>query len=173
MILYPNLYLNDVNAISIDILKQNNIKGIILDVDNTLIDYDRNISEETILWCENLKKEGIKFCILSNSNKKDKVSSVAQKLDVPYFYFAKKPLKGGFRKAKRVLKMPNEQIAVVGDQIFTDVLGSNRCNMFSILVNPIKEKDILITVIKRPIEKLIINSYVKKMSKSGLQKKNK
>lgn len=173
MILYPKLYLNNVSAISVDVLNKNNIKGVILDVDNTLIDYDRNISEDTILWCENLKKEGIKFCILSNSNKKDKVSLVAKKLDIPYLYFAKKPLKMGFKKAKKILRLPNEQIAVVGDQIFTDVLGANRCNMFPILVNPIEEKDIIITIIKRPIEKIIKNAYIKKMTKLGLQKKNK
>ena len=61
--------------------------------------------------------------------------------------------------------LPAENIAAIGDQIMTDVIGSNRCKMFSILVNPIKEKDILITRIKRPIENRIIANYLKKVEK--------
>lgn len=67
--LYPKEYLNSVKEIDIDLLKKNNIKGIILDVDNTLIDLDRNMPEGVEDWSQNLKKNGIKFCILSNSNK--------------------------------------------------------------------------------------------------------
>ena len=73
MIFYPKGYFNKVSEISLEYLKENNIKGLILDVDNTLIDYYRNMSEETINWANNLKKNGIKMCILSNSNKKNKV----------------------------------------------------------------------------------------------------
>lgn len=114
---------------------------------------------------QNLKNEGIKFCILSNSNKQDKVSKVASEIDVPYFYFGKKPLKFGFNKARRKLDLNSKNIAAVGDQIMTDVIGANRCKMFSILVKPIKEKDIFITKIKRPIENFIIKSYLKKVEK--------
>ena len=77
MIFYPKGYFNKVSEISLEYLKENNIKGLILDVDNTLIDYYRNISEETINWANNLKLSGIKMCILSNSNKKEKVKDVA------------------------------------------------------------------------------------------------
>ncbi len=93
MILYPKLYLKSVTQITIEILKKNNIKALILDVDNTLIDYCRNMPDGIKKWCEELKKSGIKFCILSNSNKKDKVENVAEILEIPYIYFAKKPFK--------------------------------------------------------------------------------
>lgn len=86
---------------------------------------------------------------------------------MPYFYFAKKPLKGGFKKAKRLLDEESKHIAVIGDQIMTDVIGANRCKMFSILVKPIKEKDIIITRIKRPLENLIIKSYQNKLKREG------
>ena len=66
MILYPNEYFNNVREINIDFLKKNEIKALILDVDNTLIDYDKNLDKATIEWAENLKKEGIKLYILSN-----------------------------------------------------------------------------------------------------------
>ena len=165
MILYPKAHFNNVKEISIEFLEKNNIKALILDVDNTLIDYDRNMPDGTVEWVEQLKHNGIKFYIVSNTNKKDKVEQVSQKLKIKYNYFAKKPLKIGFRKAQKLLNIESKNIAVIGDQIMTDILGANRCNMFSILVKPIKEKDILITKIKRPIEDLIIQKYQNKLKR--------
>ena len=89
MILYPNEHFNNVREITIDFLRKNEIKALILDVDNTLIDYDKNLAKETIEWAEELKKQGIKLYILSNSNKKEKVKTVAEKLKVEYDYFGK------------------------------------------------------------------------------------
>ena len=122
MILYPNIYLNNVKEITIELLKKNNIKGLLLDVDNTLIDFDLKILEGSKEWCDNLKKEGIKLCILSNTNKIEKVKKVARELDLQYINFAKKPFKKGFKKAINLLKLNAENIAVVGDQIMTEVL---------------------------------------------------
>lgn len=163
MNIYPKQYLNSVKDISIDFLNKNNIKGIILDVDNTLINLDKKMPEGIEQWVENMKRSGIKLCIVSNSNKKEKVAGVAKKIDVPYIFFAKKPLKSGFLRAQKILEIKPENIAAVGDQIFTDVIGANRCKMFSILVKPIEEeRDYLITRIKRPIEKMIVNKYLNK-----------
>lgn len=159
MILYPKQHFNNVREIKTEFLKENQIKALILDVDNTLIDYDRNLAEETIKWAEELKEQGIKLYILSNSNKKEKVKTVAEKLKIEYEYFGKKPLKTGFKKVQKKLDEKAENIGVVGDQIFTDVLGGNRCKMFTILVEPIAEKDIWITLLKRPIENAIKNKY--------------
>ena len=161
MILYPNRYIEKVTDIDVKFLEENSIKGLILDVDNTLIDYDKKMIDGLEQWAEELKKNNIKLCILSNSNKKDKVKKISEVLEVPYFYFAKKPFKFGFKKAKTLLNLENKNIAVVGDQIFTDVLGANRCKMYSILVKPIAEKDIWITVFKRPLENKIIEKYKK------------
>lgn len=160
--IYPKEYLNSVKEISIELLEKNHIKGLILDVDNTLIDFDKKMPDGVEEWAQNLKKVGIKLCILSNSNKVDKVKSVANQLEIPFLYFAKKPFKSGFKKAKAVLGIEAENIAVVGDQIMTDVIGANRSHMFSILVKPIEEKDYLLTKIKRPLERLIIQRYLKK-----------
>lgn len=161
MILYPNIYLNNVKEITYEMLTKNNIKGLILDVDNTLIDYYKNMPSGVDKWCKNLKDKNIKFCIASNSNNKKKIKEVATRLDIPYISFANKPLKRGLNKAKKIIGYKESEIAVVGDQIFTDVLGANRCKMFSILVDPIKEKDMLVTIIKRPIENLIKNKIQK------------
>lgn len=164
MQLYPKLYCEKITDITIDYLKQNNIKGLILDVDNTLIDYNKNMLPGLEAWIEKIKKNNIKCIIVSNSNKKDKVETVAKKLDIPYIFFATKPLKRGFKKAQKILGIENENIGVIGDQIFTDVIGANRSKMFSILVKPINEKDILITKWKRPIEEKIIQKYLKKQN---------
>ena len=165
MNLYPKIYLNNVKEITYELLQENNIKGLILDVDNTLIDYYKNMPEGVEQWCKDLQKRNIKFCIASNSNKREKVKGVSAKLGIPYVFFAKKPLKMGLNKAKNIMGLKSEEVAVVGDQIFTDVLGANRCKMFSILVEPIKEKDILITIIKRPIENFIKSKYKKNDTK--------
>lgn len=159
MILYPKEQFNSVKDITIDFLKNNEIRALILDVDNTLIDYDKNLDKETVKWAQTLKAEGIKLYILSNSNKKEKVKTVAQKLEIEYEYFGRKPLKIGFKKVQKRIGEKPENIGVVGDQIFTDVIGGNRCKMFTILVEPIGQKEIWITQLKRPLENFIKNKY--------------
>ena len=91
MIFYPNAYLSSVQEITIQFLIENKIKALILDVDNTLIDYYKNLSEDVINWANELQGQGIKLYILSNTNKKEKVEKVANKLEIPYKLFAKKP----------------------------------------------------------------------------------
>lgn len=158
---YPNAYFNKVQEITIGFLMKNKIKALILDVDNTLIDYYKNLSEEIINWSKTLQGQGIKMYILSNTNKKEKVKSVAETLDVKYELFARKPFKKGFLKVQKILDLESNQIAVVGDQIFTDVIGGNRCNMFTILVDPVTPKDFWYTAWKRPIENMIKKKIIK------------
>ena len=124
-------------------------------MDNTLIDYYKNLSEEIVYWADGLQNQGIKIYILSNTNKKEKVENVAKRLKVPYKMFARKPSKRGFLEIQEELRMKPENIGVVGDQIFTDVIGGNRCEMFTILVDPVTPKDYWYTAWKRPIENRI------------------
>lgn len=161
MKLYPNLYLTNIKEITLDLLEKNKIKGLILDVDNTLIDYDKELIEGAKQWCDNLKGNNIKICILSNTNKVKKVAKVAKILDLEYIYFAHKPSKKGFYKAQKLLGLNLNEIATVGDQVFTDVLGGNRVGMFTILTKPIDKRDIVITKLKRPFEKVVIKKYLK------------
>ncbi len=162
MNIYPKSYFKRVTDISTEFLQKNKIKGLILDVDNTLIDFDRNLLKGIDDWYKKIREIDVKCIILSNSNKKDKIKMVADSIGIPYIFFATKPLKRGFIKAQKELELPNENIGVVGDQIFTDIIGANRCKMFSILVEPIAEKDIWVTRLKRPIENMIIKRYVSK-----------
>ena len=155
MNIYPNAYLKKVTDITPEFLNNNNIKALILDVDNTLIDYYKNLSEEIIKWAIDLKNQGTVLYILSNTNKKTKVETVANKLGIPYEMFAQKPFKKGFIKVQKEIQINPENIGVVGDQIFTDVIGGNRCKMFTILVDPAGKKDYWYTAWKRPIERKI------------------
>ena len=181
--IYPNLYYTKVEEITIQELIKNKIKLLILDVDNTLIDYYKNLSDSVINWSKEMKGQGIKLYILSNTNEgetdgsveseacsqrmfkiltegqKLTTTKVAQKLNIPYKHFAMKPLKRGFKKIEKETQIQAENIAVVGDQIFTDVLGGNRSGMFTILVEPIdNKKDYWYTAWKRPIENKIKNN---------------
>ena len=162
--IYPNIYYNNVNEIKIGFLIKNKIKALILDVDNTLIDRNKNLSKEIIEWSNELQGQGIKMYILSNTNKKEKVRAVAEKLSIPYEMFAKKPFKKGFLKIQKILNIKPENIAVVGDQLFTDIIGGNRCNMFTILVDPVDKKDYWYTAWKRPLE----NKLKQKLKKGEL-----
>ena len=166
--LYPNIYLKKVEDITIETLIKNKIKLLILDVDNTLIDYYKNLSDNVINWAKEMKGQGTKLYILSNTNNEEKVKAVAKKLDIKYKHFAMKPLKRGFKYIQKETNIKPENIAVVGDQIFTDVLGGNRSRMFTILVDPIDDKkDYWYTAWKRPIENKIKNKYKAKEEKNN------
>ena len=150
MIFYPKSYFKNILEIDMNFIEKNNIKAILLDIDNTMIDTDNNILEGLEDWVEEAKKHGIKFCILSNTNKKKKAEKMSKKLEVPYIYFAK------------IVQENSENIAVIGDQILTDVLGANRSHMYSILVEPLAEKDIFVTRFNRLIERQILKKYKQK-----------
>lgn len=165
MIVYPKAHFNRVEQITIEFLQRNKIKALILDVDNTLIDYQKNMSESVEKWAKEMKGQGIKLYILSNTNHKEKVEKVSKRLNVPYHNLAKKPFKSGFLKVQRELQEEARRIGVVGDQIFTDIIGGNRCHMFTILVEPINEKDFWYTAWKRPLENRIKQRYQKQRTK--------
>ncbi len=161
MSIYPRCYFNKITDIGIETFKDNGIEAIILDVDNTLLDFDLNVVEGLEEWFRVLSENNIKALIVSNSNKTDKIEKVASLLNIEYIKFALKPLKTGLKKAQKKLGIENQKIAVIGDQIFTDVIGANRCKMFSILVKPLNEKDLWMTRFKRPIENFVIKKYLK------------
>ena len=157
MLLKPNMQVDKITDITIEMLKENDIQGMILDVDNTLINLDKEPLEGIKEWIANMKQHKIKFCIASNSLKKGKIEKVANMLEIPYVHFSAKPTKIGLKKAKQILGIENsENIAEVGDQLFTDVLGTNRMAMFSILTNPICTEKHRLNKLKRKIEKKVL-----------------
>ena len=89
MIFYPKSYFNNILDIDNNFLSKNNIKAILLDIDNTILDTDNNMLEGIEDWVKNAQEHGIKFCILSNTNKKRKAERMSKILDIPFIYFAK------------------------------------------------------------------------------------
>lgn len=152
MNIYPDAYLKKVEDINIEFLNKNKIKALLLDVDNTLVDNTKRMSESVKKWAKELKGQGVKLYILSNTNDKEKIIKISKELGIKYYNFAMKPLKRGFKKAQKDLNEKNENIAIVGDQIFTDVIGGKRSKMYTILVDPINKKEFWYTKWKRPIE---------------------
>ena len=153
--IYPNDYFEKIDKITIEYLKKNDIKALILDMDNTLINQNSEMPENVLKWAKEIRGQGVKLIIVSNSNKKNKLDKISNLLGIEYIVFAKKPLKSGLMKAVKLLGENVNNIAVVGDQIFTDIIGGNRCKMYTILVDAIEEKDFWYTAWKRPIENKI------------------
>ena len=167
MNIYPDAYFKRVEDINIEFLNKNKIKALLLDVDNTLVDRTKKMTESVIKWAKELKGQGVKLYILSNTNDRTKIENISKELGIKYHSFAMKPLKKGYKKAQKDLGEKSENIAIVGDQIFTDIIGGNRCHMFTILVDPINEKDFWYTAWKRPIE----NKIKEKIRKRTKEKK--
>ena len=151
----PDVYLESIYSINIEKLKEKkNIKGIILDLDNTIIPWDtKHLDEKVISWIELLKKSGMKICLVSNTHYN--ITSIVNKLDIPYLYSRYKPWKWPFLKAMKIMNTSSKETAVVGDQIFTDVLGGNYLHLLTILVCPLSQSDSLGTaLITRTLERL-------------------
>lgn len=167
--LFPDKHLKKVEDINLTELKKIGIKGMIIDIDNTLIDYNKNMRETTIEWINKAKAEHFKIYLVSN-NCKERVTEISNKLSVNGIYSATKPRRKGFLEALSKMKLKNTEVVVIGDQVFTDVYGGNRLNMLTILVEQIAIKDIWITKIKRPIEKYVLRRYNERSEKHDEKK---
>ena len=161
----PKIMVDTVYDIDSDFLKKHNIKGIIYDVDNTLVGFKIKIPDKKLLnhLCF-LKKEGFKLFIISNNNK-ERVDNFNKELGLEYISRGLKPLKLSFKRAAKLMKLDCSEIAVVGDQIFTDVLGGNRASMLTIMVNPIDIKETFLFKLKRKMERPFIDRYSKENKK--------
>lgn len=150
----PNVEFDIITDIGVDFLKENNIKGLILDVDNTLIDLSRNKIDGLDDWIDSIIKSGIKIAVVSNGRKKKQIDLLTKKHGLIYVFFALKPFKSGIKKAKKELNLCYNEIAEIGDQIFTDVWVSNRTKMFSVLTKPVEMEKSFLQKFKRRIEDL-------------------
>ena len=160
-IFYPKVMVNSILDISFDKLLKNNIKGLILDIDNTLVGHGiKEADERVVRWVEDVKNAGIKVCIVSN-NTEDRVIKFNERLNVMAVHRAAKPRKSAFLKAAKMMGFALEETGVVGDQIFTDIWGGNRLNMFTILVKPIGKDEPYYIKLKRILEKVALAGYKK------------
>ena len=162
-ILRPKVYVNSIYNIDLKKLKEvKNIKGIIIDLDNTLIAWgQKEVSKKNIDWVNEAKKLGLKICIVSNTNSK-RVAEFAKIFDIPYHSKYFKPFSVAFNNGLKILDTKKSETAVIGDQIFTDILGGNRLKLLTILVTPIVKKDSIGTFLHRNLEKIIISFWLRK-----------
>lgn len=151
----PSLKADTIFDIPLDFLWDKGIRGIITDLDNTLVGAKVPMATpELVRWLEKVQARGFQVVIVSNNNKL-RVSAFADPIVVPFISSAKKPMNGAFRRAMSLMKLNPAQTAVVGDQMLTDVLGGNRLGLFTILVKPIAAADEgFFTRINRRIERL-------------------
>ncbi len=152
------MYLESILNLDIEYFKGLNIEGFIIDIDNTLVEWDKKYASDTVTtWLKNLELNGFKVCLVSN-NTKDRVVKFNEELKLPAIHRAVKPRSNSFKKAIKIMKTKPENTAVIGDQIFTDIFGGNRLNLYTILVLPMGRNELPWTKFVRKIEKIIIKS---------------
>ena len=152
MLFKPDFAFFRITDIEISFLRNNELNGLILDVDNTLTTHDNPVPAEGVTeWIENMKQNDIKLIIVSN-NHPPRVKPVADLLGIDFVCEGKKPLSKGFRQATEKLKLPFNKIGAVGDQIYTDILGANLFGIKSIYVSPIEYEKTRFFRFKRKME---------------------
>ncbi|KAB7670112.1 YqeG family HAD IIIA-type phosphatase [Bacillus sp. B1-b2] len=157
----PDQFVKSILEISPASLKEKGIKGIITDLDNTLVEWDRPLATpEIIEWFAEMQRHDIKVTIVSNNNE-DRVGAFSTPLQIPFIFAARKPLVRAFKKAIFQMEIKKEEAVVIGDQLLTDVLGGNRGGFHTILVVPVAQTDGFMTRINRKIERRILNWFRK------------
>jgi uncharacterized protein len=136
-LLQPDLVLGSpVFALTPELLAQQQIKGLVLDVDDTIVPIGTKVPQpELLLWIEQIRQIG-PLCLVTNNPSRVRISAIADSLCLPYFLSAKKPSRRKLRQAVEAMQLEPNQVAMVGDRVFTDVLAGNRLGMFTILVEP-------------------------------------
>lgn len=152
--LIPSLQVNTIYDIDLNDLWQKGYRGIITDLDNTLVGAKAPLATpELIDWLKVVGQIGFQVVIVSN-NREARVTRFAEPLSLPFIYRARKPTSLSFRRALQMMKLQPEQTVVIGDQMLTDVLGGNRMGLYTILVKPISLVDEgFFTKVNRRIEK--------------------
>ncbi|MDI6799499.1 MAG: YqeG family HAD IIIA-type phosphatase [Actinomycetota bacterium] len=161
---FPDEYHNSIFEIDTLRLKEAGKKGLLIDLDNTMVARNENgTSKELKDWLIGLKERGFLVCIVSN-NWKLRVSRIADELSLPLVARATKPSKAAFLRGMKALGTVPCQTAVIGDQIFTDIYGGNRLGLYTILVVPLSGHELFHTKILRRIEGFILQRFQKEAS---------
>ena len=155
---YPKEYRNSTYEINFEDFYEKGFRGIIFDIDNTLVPHGMPADERAIALMKRLKKIGYRVTMLSN-NKEPRVKMFCDAVDAPYIFKAGKPNPQNYRKAFVEMGTNEKNTLFVGDQIFTDVWGANKAGLHSILVRPIHPKEEIQIVLKRYLERIVLYFY--------------
>lgn len=159
-IFYPNEYADSSYVINYEELYRNGYRGILFDVDNTLVPHGAKADKRAKELFERLKKTGFSICLISN-NKEHRVKSFNDEVNVKYIFDAHKPSVKGYERAMSLIGTNKKNTVFIGDQIFTDVYGANRAGLKTILVKPIHPKEEIQIVLKRYLEKIVLFFYLR------------
>ncbi|MEK5039036.1 YqeG family HAD IIIA-type phosphatase [Sporosarcina sp. FSL K6-3457] len=158
----PGEYVKSVFHIQPEKLVARGVKGIITDLDNTLVEWDRpHATAEIIDWVTSMRDVGIQVMIVSNNNNV-RVKAFCDPLGIPFICEARKPLKKSFNKALTTMGIQKEQAVFIGDQMMTDILGGNRAGLHTILVVPVANSDGFFTKFNRMMERRIMANLKRK-----------
>lgn len=150
--LIPSTRFDSIYDLEPTALRDAGIRLLLLDLDNTIAPYgSAQPSEKLCTWVDAMRAAGVEPFVLSNSRKPTRVSDFAGKLGVPFLRRAGKPKRAGFRQAMQTMQCTPEQTVMVGDQIFTDILGANRSGVYAVLVKPLR-MDSLFRVLRYAFE---------------------
>ncbi|MBT9136533.1 MAG: Phosphoglycolate phosphatase [Firmicutes bacterium] len=159
-LLLPKLYVESIFCLDLEKLKALGIDTIITDLDNTLVPWVEHEANPTLLaWLKELRARGFKVCLVSNALEQ-RIAHFRQVLGIPGLSKANKPSRRAFLQALDLLGSRPEQAAMIGDQVFTDVLGGNRLGLYTILVVPLCRREFLGTRVLRLVERVILRNLV-------------
>lgn len=162
MIFKPTWWLKNVLEIDENFIKTNHLRGFILDLDNTLSMHGSPAAEQGVTeWLSEMKRFGMRLIVLSNNTKK-RVEPLARELGLDFIAFGCKPLTIGISRALKKMRLPKKSVALVGDQIFTDIMGGNLKRMPTILVEPFHMEDKITFKIKRRLENIVFRREKKR-----------
>ncbi len=166
----PDFMFGSIYEITADFLLSKNIRALVLDIDNTLVTYgDAEPTDEVVAWVRGLENAGLKVSIASN-NHEERVAKFNEKLGVVTMCESAKPSRKAIRRACEIFSVEPHECAVIGDQIFTDILCATRGGALAILVTPLKYKENLFFKFKRICEKPFIRAYKRREARSVKEK---
>lgn len=163
---YPDCYMNSTYEIDFDTYYEKGYRGVIFDIDNTLVPHGAPADEQSKKLFAHLKELGYKVVLLSN-NKEPRVKMFNDVVKVSYIFRANKPSVKNYEKAMEMMGTNKENTLFVGDQLFTDVWGAKRTGIHNVLVKPIDKKEEIQIVLKRYLEKIVLASYKRYQKKQG------
>lgn len=158
---YPDEYLDSAYGIDYASFYQKGYRGIIFDIDNTLVPHGAPADARAEFLFSYLNSLGFSCCLLSN-NHRERVELFTRNIQVNFVEDAHKPSVRGYEKAMETMGTTRSDTLFIGDQIFTDVYGARRAGLYSILVRPIHPKEEIQIVLKRYLEKIVLHFYMKK-----------